>query len=107
MAPKYSSIHAYAVFILLTPMRLFLYTGKYANLIEKTKVICHVVFNFELCTFPGVFRSVYVFCANVWLAHFSVVYGVGISVRRYKIENMEVIFVELLVAILWTEKEIF
>uniref|UniRef100_F1KTD5 Supervillin n=1 Tax=Ascaris suum TaxID=6253 RepID=F1KTD5_ASCSU len=37
VAPKYSSIHAYAVFILLTPMRLFLYTGKYANLIEKTK----------------------------------------------------------------------
>ncbi|VDM45020.1 unnamed protein product [Toxocara canis] len=37
VAPKFSSVHAYGVFILLTPSRIFLYTGKYANLVERTK----------------------------------------------------------------------
>ncbi|VDK62998.1 unnamed protein product [Onchocerca ochengi] len=37
VAPKYTSVHAYAVFILVTPKQLFLYQGKYANLLEKSK----------------------------------------------------------------------
>ncbi|KAL3997961.1 Villin headpiece domain family protein [Acanthocheilonema viteae] len=37
VAPKYTSIHAYAVFILITPKQLFLYHGKYSNLLERSK----------------------------------------------------------------------
>lgn len=39
VAPKYTSIHSYAAFILITPKQLFLYYGKYSNLLERSKVI--------------------------------------------------------------------
>nr|CTP81712.1 BMA-VILN-1 [Brugia malayi] len=34
--PKYTSVHAYAVFILVTPNQLFVYQGKYSSLLEKS-----------------------------------------------------------------------
>ncbi|CAG9539227.1 unnamed protein product [Cercopithifilaria johnstoni] len=37
VAPKYTSIHAYAVFILITPNELFLYQGKYSSVLERSK----------------------------------------------------------------------
>ncbi|VDK71381.1 unnamed protein product [Litomosoides sigmodontis] len=37
VAPKYTSIHACAVFILITPRQLFLYQGRRSNLLEKSK----------------------------------------------------------------------
>uniref|UniRef100_A0A0R3RS89 HP domain-containing protein n=1 Tax=Elaeophora elaphi TaxID=1147741 RepID=A0A0R3RS89_9BILA len=37
VAPKYTSVHAYAVFILITPKQLFLYHGKYSSLLERSK----------------------------------------------------------------------
>uniref|UniRef100_A0A1I7VVA6 HP domain-containing protein n=1 Tax=Loa loa TaxID=7209 RepID=A0A1I7VVA6_LOALO len=41
VAPKYTSVHAYAVFILIAPKQLFLYQGKYSSLLERSKVtIC-------------------------------------------------------------------
>uniref|UniRef100_A0AAF5PZC5 Gelsolin-like domain-containing protein n=1 Tax=Wuchereria bancrofti TaxID=6293 RepID=A0AAF5PZC5_WUCBA len=37
VAPKYTSVHAYAVFILVTPNQLFVYQGKYSSLLERSK----------------------------------------------------------------------
>uniref|UniRef100_A0A915Q252 HP domain-containing protein n=1 Tax=Setaria digitata TaxID=48799 RepID=A0A915Q252_9BILA len=53
VAPKYTSVHGFAVFILVTPKQLFLYQGKYANLLEKSKA---AVITARICEKNGELR---------------------------------------------------
>ncbi|VDM98642.1 unnamed protein product [Thelazia callipaeda] len=62
VAPRYTSVHAFAVFILLTPNRLFLFHGKYANLLEKSKAL---IITTSICEKNGELGCKVKHCENV------------------------------------------
>lgn len=65
VAPKYTSIHACAVFILITPKQLFLYQGKYSSLLEKSKVNLSLIAKSRNCLLKKFLIDTFVFLPEI------------------------------------------